>query len=360
MNATLSERVADRNLIACESALRDPASFDAIVDVRSPSEFAQDHVPGALNAPVLDDAQRAQVGALHKQSGTFSAKRLGAALVARNIADHVDRLFGDKPREWRPLVYCWRGGQRSAAMVHVLSKIGWHARQLDGGYRAYRRQVIAELEQLPLPLQWRVITGTTGSGKSRLLQHIAAVGGQVLDLEALAQHRGSVLGGLPRAPQPSQKMFESLLWTALRRLTPQRPVFVESESRKVGDLRLPDALLNAMRSSPCLRLELPLDQRVQLLRDDYVHFEQNPEALIAQLRCLAAVHGNSRIDDWTALVHSGNWPALVERLLTEHYDPAYQRSIRANFSQSNDAPALTAPSASDAAFRALARQLVAG
>lgn len=359
MNTT-ANRAADRNAVACDIALREPAEFDAIIDVRSPSEFAEDHLPGALNAPVLDDAQRDQVGTLHKQASAFAAKRLGAALVARNIAGHIERLFADKPREWRPLVYCWRGGQRSAAMVHVLSKVGWHARQLDGGYRAYRRQVIADLEQLPLPLRWRVITGTTGSGKSRLLQHIQAAGGQVLDLEVLAQHRGSVLGGLPRAPQPSQKMFESRLWAALRALAPQRPVFVESESRKVGDLRLPDALLVAMRASPCLRLELPLDQRVQLLRDDYVHFENDPAALIAQLRCLLAVHGSQRIEEWTALVNAGDWPALVERLLTEHYDPAYQRSIRSNFTQSTAAAVISAPSASDAAFRDLAQQLVSG
>lgn len=277
--------------------------------------------------------------------------------MARNIADHIDRIFGDKPREWRPLIYCWRGGQRSAAMVHVLSSVGWRARQLDGGYRAYRRQVIADLEQLPLPFEWRVITGTTGSGKSRLLQHIDAVGGQVLDLEGLARHRGSVLGGLPRAPQPSQKMFESTLWDVLRRMDPQRPVFVESESRKVGEIRLPDALLSAMRGAPCLRLELPLHERVRLLRDDYVHFEQSPELLTTQLRCLVALHGRARIDEWIALVAAGRWPEFVERLLVEHYDPAYQRSIRTNFSQSAGALCISADSAGDDSFRALAEQL---
>lgn len=343
--------------ITSGQALAELDRFDAIIDVRSESEFAEDHIPGALNAPVLDDAERIEIGTLHKQVSAFDARRRGAALVARSIACHLDRLFADKPRSWRPLVYCWRGGQRSAAMATVLSRVGWPVRQLEGGYRAYRREVIDALARLPQQFSFQVVCGTTGSGKSRLLQHLAAAGAQVLDLEALACHRGSVLGGLPHAPQPSQKMFETRIWWQLRGFDRSRGVFVESESRKVGDLRVPDELIARMRGSDCLRLELPLDERVRLLREEYVHFEQDLPALFAQLDCLTGLHGRHTIDEWKALASTSRWELLVERLLVEHYDPAYLKSIDRNFSRIGDARPVKAASADAASFDALAREL---
>ncbi len=282
----------DRSVIPVEEALADLARFDAIIDVRSESEYAEDHVPGAINCPVLSDAERAAVGTMDRQQSSFEAKRHGAALVARNIARHLEHSFADKPRAWRPLVYCWRGGNRSGAMTHILSRVGWQARQLEGGYRAFRRAVLAELDRLPPQFTFRVVCGTTGSGKSRLLQNLAEAGAQVLDLEALAHHRGSVLGGLPALPQPSQKQFETRIWHALRGFRPERPVFVESESRKVGELRVPDQLLLSMRGSECIRLELPLAARVRLLRDEYVHFESDTATLHDKLDCLVALHGH--------------------------------------------------------------------
>jgi tRNA 2-selenouridine synthase len=342
-------------VITAAQALAELDRFDAIIDVRSESEFTEDHIPGSVNASVLDDRERAEIGTLHKQVSAFDARRRGAALVARNIARHLDVLFADKPRSWRPLVYCWRGGQRSGAMATVMSRIGWPVRQLEGGYRAYRREVIDALARLPHSLRLRVVCGTTGSGKSRLLQHLAAVGAQVLDLEALARHRGSVLGGLPDAAQPSQKMFESAIWWRLRGFDPARPVFVESESRKVGDLRVPDELIACMRAAECLRLELPLTERVRLLRQEYLHFENDLPALFAQLDCLTALHGRQTIDAWKALAGAGRWDALVERLLVEHYDPAYLKSIDRNFSRSAEARPLIASSA--AGFDLLAREL---
>src|SRR5712691_4047241 len=125
-------------------------AFDEVIDVRSPSEFAHDHVPGAVNCPVLDDAERARVGTLYKQVSSFDAKKIGAALVSKNIARHIDQRFRSRASSWRPLVYCWRGGQRSAAMAHVLREVGWDAATLEGGYRAYRREVMAQLEALPM------------------------------------------------------------------------------------------------------------------------------------------------------------------------------------------------------------------
>jgi tRNA 2-selenouridine synthase len=309
------------------------SKFDALIDVRSPAEFAQDHLPGAINCPVLNDLEREHVGTVYKQINTFEAKKIGAAIVARNIGSHIETLFIDKPREWRPLVYCWRGGNRSGAMAHVLARIGWHAAQLDGGYKAYRHHVNETMQSLPTHFRFKVICGTTGSGKSRLLQHLHAGGAQVIDLEDLAVHRGSVLGHLPETPQPSQKMFESHLWAVMLSLDPEREVFIESESKKVGNLRVPDALMAAMRASPCVALELPVNERVALLMTDYAHFVEDPEALNRQLNCLTSLYGKEKISDWHAMSSSGNIAEVVKALLSEHYDPAYRRSIAKNFSQ---------------------------
>jgi tRNA 2-selenouridine synthase len=255
------------------------AGWDAILDARSPAEFAEDHLPGAVSCPVLDDAERALVGTVYKERGSFEAKRLGAPLAAANIARVIAGRFADRPRNWRPLVYCWRGGSRSGSLTHVLRQVGWDAVQLEGGYKAFRRQVAAELETMPARFRFRVVCGATGSGKSRLLEALSATDAQVLDLEVLAAHRGSVLGELPGAPQPTQKAFETAIWSALSAFDPARAVFVESESRKVGNLRVPDALIARMREGSCLRLEADTGVRVDLLLEDYAHLVAAPAVL---------------------------------------------------------------------------------
>jgi tRNA 2-selenouridine synthase len=330
--------------------------FDCIIDARSESEFALDHIPGAINCPVLSDEERVRVGTMYKQVNAFEAKKVGAALVAKNIARHIETHWLDKPREWKPLVYCWRGGNRSGSLAHILAKIGWPAVQLDGGYKAYRAHVSAALSEPPAP-QFRVVCGTTGSGKSRLLEVLDSIGAQVLDLEQLAQHRGSVLGHLPSQPQPSQKLFETRIWQKLRRFDPLRPVFVESESKKVGNVRVPDAVMEKMRASPCISLTLSRPNRVRLLMEDYDHFTSSPQTLNAQLDCLVKLHGHDTIKQWKAMASGGQMAALVDMLLVEHYDPAYLRSIDRNFTQFEQARivALNAIGADD--FLALARQL---
>jgi tRNA 2-selenouridine synthase len=336
----------------------DLAAFDSIIDCRSPAEYAEDHIPGAISAPVLDDAERASVGTLYKQVSQFDARKLGAALVAKNVARHVETLFADRGPQWRPLVYCWRGGKRSGAMAQVLREIGWRAEALEGGYKAYRRWVVAQLEALPAGFDFTVIHGATGSGKSRLLAALAEARAQVLDLEALAAHRGSVLGALPGRPQPSQKMFESLLLQALQRLDPARPVFVEGESKKIGELQLPEALVAQMRASRCVLLETAFEARVTLLLDEYRHFVADPAALAAQLDCLVALHGREKIEDLKALAARGAWREGVARLLAEHYDPAYRRSSTRNFARLPEARKLHISAADEAAFAEAARLLL--
>jgi tRNA 2-selenouridine synthase len=350
--------MADYTAIGIAELLARLPEFDALIDARSPSEFAEDHLPGAINCPVLDDAERARVGTLHVQSSPFEARRLGAALVSRNIAALLEQRFAAMPREWRPLVYCWRGGSRSGALTTVMHQVGWRVRRLEGGYKAYRNAVLSELAQRPAQFAWRVIVGPTGSGKSRLLRALAEAGAQVLDLEDLAEHRGSVLGGLPSQPQPSQKLFESRVWSALRGFDPARPVFVESESRKVGDLRVPERLIECMRAAPCVSLELPQAERVRLLREEYRHFEADPEALCAQLDCLIALHGHEHVAQWQALARAGQWDEVVARLLAEHYDTAYRRSIRRNFAQLEQAQPLPVDRADPAHYAAAAAALI--
>lgn len=313
--------------------------FDAIIDARSEGEFALDHLPGAINCPVLNDEERVRVGTLYKQVGAFEAKKLGAALVARNIAEHLETRFADKPKDWKPLVYCWRGGNRSGSLAHILAKVGWPTIQLDGGYKAYRAHVSSALDH-PAPYRFRVVCGTTGSGKTRLLETLERIGAQVLDLEGLAAHRGSVLGHLPNEAQPTQKMFESRIWNKLRHFDQDAPVFVESESKKVGNLRVPDAVMERMRASPCVALTLSRPNRVRLLMEDYRHFAVDPRALNGQLDHLVQLHGRAKIDAWHALANSGAMPELVDQLLVEHYDPAYLRSIDRNFVQYGQAQVL--------------------
>lgn len=335
------------------------SEFDEVIDVRSEGEFAEDHIPGAVNCPALDNAERARVGTIYKQVSAFEAKKIGAALIAANIARHLQERFLGRPREWRPLLYCWRGGNRSGAFAHVLSGIGWRVGQLDGGYQAYRRAVVAGLAALPGNFRWRVVCGLTGAGKSRLLRALADIGGQVLDLEALAAHRGSVLGHLPDEPQPAQKMFESGLWKALAGFDRARPVYVEAESKKVGDLRVPEALIEAMWKSECVVLEAPLGVRVELLKREYAHFLERPETLIARLECLASLHGHAVISRWKELALALRWDELTADLLVSHYDPAYTRAIGKHYPALPRALKLELREASDAAFSALARACLA-
>lgn len=332
-------------------------AFDEVIDVRTPAEFAEDHLPGAINCPVLDDAQRIEIGTLYKQASPFEAKKLGAIYVSENIARHLRDTFFTRPRQWRPLIMCWRGGERSAAMTHVLRRVGWNAFQLDGGHKSYRRHVIAQLEILPGQFPFTVISGATGNGKSHLLQALARQGQQVLDLEALACHKGSVLGVLPDTPQPSQKRFETLLWATLKAFDPARPVYVEAESRKIGQLFLPTPLLERIRDSACLCIEAPLAARVDFLLRDYDYFVNNPDALNTRLDGLKEMHSKETLAQWRRQIETGDWRTLVSDLLKHHYDPHYQRSQQRNFSGFGAPRVFTPEDLTPASIDALARRI---
>jgi tRNA 2-selenouridine synthase len=335
------------------------AEFDAIIDARSPSEYAEDHVPGAIDCPVLDDEERARIGTLYKQVSPFEARKIGAPLVAKNIARHIEALMLDKPKDWRPLLYCWRGGKRSGAFQHILREIGWDAYKLEGGYKAWRQNIVAELVQLPGRYTFQVISGATGSAKSRILEALAAQGAQILHLEALAAHKGSVLGNLPDEAQPSQKAFETRLHSALTALDAQRQVFVEAESRRIGSVQLPDALIDAIRTAPCVRVEASLAARVDFLLGDYAYFLADPRWLAEQLGRLRGLQSNETLARWLALVEAGDFRSLVTELLEKHYDPLYQRSQAKNYRDYPDALSVATDDLGAEGIKALAARILA-
>jgi len=318
-------------VVAADQALRQLDAFDTIIDARSEDEHQLDRLPGAVNWPTLNNAERQEVGTVYKQVSAFEARKRGAAMAASNIGRHIAHRVLDKPRDWTPLVYCWRGGKRSGALALVLDQIGFRVTLLEGGYKAFRAAMLADLDRLAGALDLRVVCGTTGSGKTRLLHALAQCGAQVVDLEALACHRSSVLGAVPGQVQPSQKRFDTLIWEVLRLLDHSHPVFVESESRKVGNVAVPVSLMNAMRSATCINLVLPDTQRVALLMEDYANFVQEPDAFCARLEILTQMRGKALVQAWKTKVRNGDFEAVVMELLTSHYDPVYLQSMRRNF-----------------------------
>ena len=346
------------SLVSADHAIAQWDRFDSVIDARSESEYALDHLPGACNWPTLNDGERHAIGTMYKQVNAFEAKKRGAAIAARNIAAHIEREVLDKPRDWAPLAYCWRGGKRSGSLSLVLDQIGFRVSLIEGGYKAFRAAMLIDLERLAQSLQFQVVCGTTGSGKTRLLHALAQEGAQVLDLEHLARHRSSVLGAIPGESQPSQKRFDTLVWDQMRRFDPARPVFVESESKKVGNVAIHSTLVEAMRRSTCLMLELDLPERVALLLEDYSYFVENPDHFCSRLDALTAQKGKVCIEAWKASVLQGDVASVVRALLVEHYDPVYLQSIERNFSEFGAAQHLRPNDRSAYAMTALARQLL--
>ena len=346
--------------IAAADALARLREFSAVIDARSEGEYAIDRLPGALNWPSLHDDERVRVGTMYKQVNPFEARKLGAALVARNIASHIERECMDKPKHWRPLLYCWRGGQRSGALSLVLGQIGFRVSLIEGGYKAFRAAMLADLPAQAARLCYRVVCGPTGSGKTRLLHALRDAGAQVLDLEGLASHRASVLGLIPGQPQPSQKRFEMLVWEQLRGFDAARPVYVEAESKKVGNCTLPDALIDAMRASDCLRVDLSDDERVALLLEDYPFFVSDPAFFGERLDTLVNLRGRAVIEGCKAQIAAGHTEAVVRELLEKHYDPGYATSTRRNFSQFEQAQAVPLADRSEAALDAASARILAG
>ena len=299
------------------------AGYDTVIDVRSPAEFAEDHVPGAINLPVLSDEERARVGTIYTQESPFLARKVGAALVARNAAAHIEGPLSEKDGGWWPLVYCWRGGQRSGSFASILAQIGWRAETLAGGYQNYRRKVVELLYERELSARVVLLDGNTGTGKTDVLKRLQAHGVQVIDLEGLARHRGSALGG--QGEQPSQKAFETLLSQAIVALDPSRPVVVEAESSKIGKINLPARVFKAMRSAPRIEITAPVSERAAYLTRAYSDAISDREAFNARLERLVRLQGRERVTRWQGAVSSGAFESVAAELIELHYDPRYAK-----------------------------------
>ena len=348
------------HLIPADEAMAKLDQFDAILDARSEGEHAEDHLPDAQSWPSLNNEERIRVGTLYKQVSPFEAQKIGAALVAKNIAHHIETRVMDKPKNWQPLIYCWRGGKRSNSLALILGQIGFKVHLIEGGYKAFRKEVMEDTPRQAQRLQFQVLCGPTGSGKTRLLQALAQEGAQVLDLEAIAVHRSSVLGLIPGQAQPTQKAFDTQVWDALRRFDPARPVYVEAESKKVGNLTVPAELMAAMRASPCIRMELSLENRVDLLMEDYAFFTQDTALFVDRLERLVALRGKAVVDTWKEKIALGQMREVVADLLSLHYDPGYETSTGKNFVHYANAPVVVPQSHSLAHMQALAQQMVQG
>lgn len=305
----------------------DLSEFTEIIDVRAPSEFAEDHLPGAINLPVLNDDERVKVGTIYK-SNPFEARRLGAALISNNAAQHLQTHLAEKDKTYTPLVYCWRGGMRSNSLTHILRSVGWRARLIEGGYKAFRKFVSDDLERLfdQSNLQLTVLAGQTGVAKTRLLNTLEKQGAQTLDLEGFANHKGSVLGLTPDTEQPSQKQFETRLWHALSQIDPSRPIFTEAESNRIGVLHCPPALWRKLGVGKVVNIALPVRQRAAFLLDDYPYFTEDPEHLKSLLDKLVKLRGHEQVQKWHDQIDAGQWSEFVESVLRDHYDLVYRRA----------------------------------
>lgn len=337
--------------------ITDRHQFDTLIDARSPAEFALDHVPGAINCPVLDNEERATIGTIYKQVSPFEAKRLGAAMVSANLARHLRETFADKPADWKPLIYCWRGGLRSGSMVTWLRLVGWDAQQLTGGYKHFRQHVMEQLETLVPGLQLRVLCGATGSAKTRVLHALAAQGEQVLDLEGYACHKGSLLGQLPGIAQPSQKAFETRLADQLKTLDLSRPVYIEGESPRIGRIALPLALVERMHAAPCIEIQATPEARLDYLLRDYAYLGDDAQALAQQLDRLREWLGNATVARWQGWAEARALAPLFAELMALHYDPQYERSQARHFRGWDQRARLAGADLSDAGIEGLAQQV---
>ena len=308
----------------------DSKKYDLIIDVRSPGEFEEDHIPGAVSLPVLSDEERVIVGTRHKNLSPFEARKLGAAFVSKNIGAHIQNTLNKEGRNFTPLIYCWRGGQRSKSFALVCSEIGWQTFILTGGYKTYRQSVISKIEELVLGFSFIVIAGRTGTRKTDILSGLGNRGAQILDLENLAAHRGSLLGRLEKRIQPSQKMFETLIMDSLRLFNSKKPIYLESESQKIGQRQIPKPLWRLIKVSPQITIKAPRRYRASYLSNMYKHLTRDSASLKILIEKIPGRHGSNRTEHWCSLIKGKSWEELSFDLLKFHYDPAYDRSLKNN------------------------------
>jgi tRNA 2-selenouridine synthase len=332
--------------------------FDLIIDARSPREFAEDHLPGAINLPVVFDDEYAEVGTTHR-TDPMRAYQIGVAYSLKNIARHLELPFFRTSRRISILVYCFRGGKRSKLWTDTLETIGYKVDRLPTGWKGYRNWVRQTLDEVPTHLQLNVLSGPTGCGKTRLLLALREAGAQVIDLEALASHRGSIIGAIPGRTQPSQKFFDSLLLAEIGRLDLAEQVWIESESKRIGRVQLPAALFHRMHGGRLFAVETPMSQRIAMWRREYPHFERDPTGLVIQLSHLKALVSGATLEKWVAMAERRDIDVLFESIMLDYYDPAYFRSTKKNYVHTEHAIKIQLETLDSAYLANIARRLIA-
>ena len=296
------------------------ATLFPVIDVRSPGEFAQGHVPGAVSIPLFSDAERSMVGTLYVQSGKQDAIMKGLDLALPKVGFYLESVRKISP-PGLILLHCWRGGLRSSLMAEVFNKAGYDVALLDGGYKAYRHAI---RESLAREARIVVLGGNTGSGKTQLLQSIASHGEQVIDLEKLACHKGSVFGALGQPPQPTNEQFENELHVQWQKLDFLRPVWMEDESRMIGRVTLPDPVVEHLSQGLLIRVGLDSRVRIRRLVAEYACFES--KLLAEAINRIGERLGGTRTKEALAALDEGNFETVAAIVLA-YYDKAYQFSM---------------------------------
>ncbi len=291
-----------------------------VIDVRSPAEYANGHIPGAVNIPLFSNEERAEIGTLYKQQGQETAILRGLEITGPKMADFVRRAKA-LPYQDQLLVHCWRGGMRSGSFGWLLNTAGLPAVTLTGGYKSYRTHL---LDFMAKPLQLYILTGYTGSGKTELLLKMKAKGEQVIDLEGLASHKGSVFGGMGQTEQPSSEQFQNELYQQLSRMDPLRPIWLEDESISLGNVFIPLPLWHQLRKAPLFHVKLGAEARVERLVREYGEFEplMLEEAIVKLTKRLGGQHAKRALEALTE-----NRLNEVAAILLTYYDKAYELGI---------------------------------
>jgi tRNA 2-selenouridine synthase len=293
------------------------------VDVRSPSEFRDFHIPGAVNVPLFDDQEKRLIGYIYRTEGVNRAVEEGRSIASAKLGELFERFKELSYKHKRLVVYCWRGGMRSEGVCTALTRLGLEVYRLRGGYRAYRKFILKEIEKILKGKKAMVITGKTGSGKTRMIRELKREGYDVLDLEGLANHRGSLFGKVGIEGKVSQKMFDSLVYEEIRKFN-DSIFLIEDESRRIGHIHIPQTLWEAKQRGIFVEVEVPLEERVRIILEDYTAREGWQEEVNEALKKLARYLGPQKYREAVGLFKKEKYEELVAFLIENHYDRRYR------------------------------------
>jgi len=289
------------------------------IDVRSPAEYDEDHIPGAVNLPIFDNEERREIGTLYKMVSREDAVKRGTEIGGKRIGPIIDSIMSHSGREI--VIYCARGGMRSGSVASLVNSLGVKTWRLRDGYRAYRRFVTGYFESTSIKPRLFVLQGLTGAGKTEILGFIE----NSIDLEAMAGHRSSLFGGIG-LEQKSQKSFETLLAGRLHELDESGYAVIEGESKKIGNLHIPENIFTQMRSAPVIYIDTPIERRVSIIKKEYARFNDH-DRVFEIIHSLKNRLGQKNADQLTELYRNGRIDEFIEMLLVDYYDKLYRHTL---------------------------------